>query len=309
MILFLNKFKIPTLVGLSIIITGIVAGVFIILRGQTFLSQASPNLAPQNVTLTNIDEQSLTISWQTSEALASFVTFGQGSPSEQTALDDRDAITPKPRLIHYVTIKNLQPKTTYLLKIVSGKFSSDTIKFTTANSPSTQNGFPPVIGSVLDGNKPLEDGVVYLSISQAIPQSALVKNLGNFLIPLSFIRKDDLSDTYQLSDSDMAKLTVISDKGQTTALFKLKSSGQVLPPIKLGQNVDLTNPEVSPSPTPTTQELNKYDLNEDGQINANDHAIVLQNFGKSPKNKKADLDGDGEVTKKDLDLIAKKINQ
>jgi len=306
---FVNKFKIPTLLGLAVIILGIAVGVFLVLREQSFLSLASPSLTPQNITLSNIDESSITISWQTSTSTTSFITFGQNSFDDTTTLDDRDTNTPKPHLTHYVTLKNLQPKTTYQFKIISGKFSSDTIKFETAALPSTQNGFRPVIGSILDGDKPLDDGVVYLSIPQTIPQSALVKNLGNFLIPISLIRKSDLSDVYQLTEDNMAKLTVISDKGQASALFKLSSAGQLLPPIKLGQNVDLTNPEVSPSPTPTAQELNKYDLNGDRFINANDHAIILQNFGKSPKNRKADLNSDGVVDQKDLDLIQKFINQ
>lgn len=309
MISYINKFKIPTLLGLTIIIAGTIAGVYFGVKDQSLLSLASPNLTPQNITFTNIEDHTVTVSWQTLQPTTSFITFGKTSVKEQSALDERDGNTPKIHRLHYVTIKNLQPQTTYQLKIISGKTVSQTLNFTTSLPSSNQNGFGPVIGTIADGDNPLDQGIVYLSISGAITQSALVKNLGNFLIPISFMRKSDLSDIYKPSEDDIAKLTVISDKGQASALFKLKSSGQPLPPIKLGQNIDLVNPEISPSPTPTAQELNKYDLNEDGFINANDHAIILQNFGKSPKNKKADLNGDGVVDQKDLDLMAKQINQ
>lgn len=317
MISFIDKFKIPTLLGLAIIISGIAAGVFLVLKDQTFFTKASPNLAPQNVTLTNIEDTQLTISWQTTAPITSFVTFGQAFPNLTTVLDDRDLNVPKSHSTHYVTIKSLQPQTSYQFKIVSGKISSDVFKVTTAAPATTQSGLRPIIGSVLDNNQPLEDGIAYLSLSGAVVQSALVKNLGNFLIPLSLTRKADLSDVYQPSEDEMTKITIISDYGEASAIFKLQSSGKLLPPLKLGQNVDLTSLDISTTvANPTREELKKFDLNNDGSINVNDYAILLQNFGplrseasKSPKNKATDLNSDGVVDQKDLDLMAKKINQ
>lgn len=307
MISFFNKFKIPTLLGLGVIILGIAVGIYLILQEQELVTRATPDHTPQNITLTNIEDRSLTISWQTTAAVASFITYGQNSPNEQTVLDERDINSPRPYTIHYVTVKNLQPKTTYQFKIISGKLTSDTFRGTTTASSASQSGFSPVIGSVLDNDKPVDEGIAYLSISGAVIQSALVKSLGNFLIPLSFIRKLDLSDIFQPTEDDIAKLTVISEKGTVSAAFKLNSSGLLLPPLKLGQNVDLTN---------ILEEIKKFDLNKDGLINAADHAIILQNFGPpreassgASKNPQADLNSDGVVNQKDLDLMAKKINK
>ena len=299
---FFSKFKIPTLLGLSIIMIGIITGVILTLREQVFISQASPDVKAQNITLSNIFETEVTISWQTSTPAISFIQFGEGSPNEQTVLDDRDtnppAGGPKAHLIHYVTIQNLLPKTNYQYKIISGKTQSDTNKFTTATPLREQTGFRPIIGSVLDTDKPLEEGIVYLSIAGATTQSALIKSSGNYLIPISQIRKSDLSEVFPLSEDTTAKLTVVSDKGQANMLFKLKTAVNTLPPITLGENLDLT-----------TQDLDKYDLNGDGKINSADNAILLQNFGKNPTDKKTDLNGDGVVDQKDLDLMAKQINQ
>ncbi len=307
MIDFSNKFKIPTILGLGIITAGIITGVFLTLKEQIFTSKASSAANAENITIANISDDSVTVSWQTSIPANSFITFGEVNPNEQTILDDRDTKAPKPYQIHYVTIKNLLPKTTYQYKIVSGKTQSEISKFTTAAPLNQQTGFRPIIGSVLDGDKPLEEGVVYLSIPDAITQSSLVKSSGNFLIPISQIRKMDLSDSFTLTEDTVVKLTIVSAKGQTTAIFKLKDADKGLPPIKLGENLDLTT-TVASSPT-SNQDLDKYDLNGDGKINAADYAIILQNFGKNPKNKKADLNGDGVVDQKDLDLMSKKINQ
>lgn len=295
---FFNKFKIPTLLGLTIIIAGIISGVILNLRAQIFISSASPDVSAQNITLSNISDTEATISWQTSAPAPSFITFGKMGPDETTILDDRDTKTPIFHSVHYVTIKNLLPKTTYQYKIISGKISSEADKFTTAAPQSLQTGFRPIIGSVLDGDKPLDEGIAYLSIADATTQSAQVKSSGNFLIPISQIRKADLSDSFPLTEDTVAKLTIVSPKSQAIAIFKLKDAASGLPPIHLGENLDLTN--VNPP---------SYDLNEDGKINSADNAIILDNLGKNPKNKKADLNGDGVVDQKDLDLMAKKINQ
>lgn len=300
--MFMSKFKIPTLLGLSLLIVGIVAGVYLNLREQIVLSQAAPDLTPQNVTLSNITEDSVTISWQTKAAAKSLVAFGQNSPGQYSVLDDQNnnAI-----FTHHATLKNLLPKTTYQFKIVSGKISSEIEKFETAQPPTTQTGFAPVIGTVLDDDTPLEAGVAYLSIAGATPQSAPIKSGGNFLIPLSSIRKVDLSDIYPLSADTIAKLTVVSEKGTANLLFKLKDAAIPLPPINLGQNIDLTIPEETPQPS--ADNLNTYDLNEDGKINAADNTIILQNLGKKSKDQKTDLNKDGKTDQKDLNLMAQKL--
>lgn len=308
----LIKFKIPTLLGLSIIIIGIITGVFLTLKEQIFISRASPDITAKNITLSNISDTEVTISWQTSAPTISFVTFGQTNPNEQTVINDKDSSEPenKPKihLIHYVTIKNLLPKTTYQYKVITGKIASNVGKFTTATPINQQVGFRPIIGSVLWENKPLEESIVYLSITNATLQSAQVK-AGNFLIPLSQIRKTDLSDSYSLSEDTVGKLTVISEQGNTNALFNLKTSSNPLPPLKLNQDIDLTIESTPVPASSTAQELVIYDLNGDHKINAADNAIILQNFGKKGKRIKGDLNSDGVVDQKDLDLMTKQINQ
>lgn len=308
-----SRLKIPTLLGLGIIISGIVTGVFLVLREQTIISKASPDVTAQNITISNITDNLVTVSYQTSVSTPSFITFGQASPNETTVLDDKDnhppAGGPKPYLMHYFTIKNLLPKTTYQYKIISGKVSSGIFKFTTAAPVASQAGFRPIIGSVLDKDHPLDAGIVYLLSDGAATQSAQVKNSGNFLIPLADIRKSDLSDRFPLSGDTTIKLTIISAKGQANVLLKLNAPNLELGPIKIGEDLDLTT-------VPSAQQLiNIYDLNGDGKINAVDNAILFQNFGplreasKNPKDKKADLNGDDVVDQKDLDLMAKQINQ
>lgn len=318
---FFNKFKIPTLLGLSLILLGLASGLYLVLREQVFLSQAAPNLAPQNITITNITDDSVVISWQTNTAAVSFITFGQKNPGEQTALDDRDgnqpADGPKPHLIHYVTLKNLLPGTNYLFKITSGKLISEVLKFDTATPLANQTGFTPVIGSVMDGRNPLNDGVAYLSIQDAVTASSLIKTGGNFLIPISQIRKNDLSNISPLTEGTTAKLVIRSERGSASIQFRLQANSSPLPVIKLGQDIDLTVPQETPVPSPTVKDLDKYDLNSDEKINSADYAILSSCFGKRPNTSlpggrscaKADINGDGVIDKKDMDLMSQKLKE
>lgn len=317
MIEAIKKFKIPTILGLSIIILGIIVGVYLVLREQVFLSQAAPDMTPEKIVVTNITDNSAAISWQTNSPTPSFVTFGQNNPTEQTVLDDRDTTGgPKPHFVHYVTLKNLLPKTVYQFKVTSGKLTSDTKKFETATPLINQAGFTPIIGSVLDKGSPLEEGLAYLNLPEAATQSALIKEGGNFLIPLAQMRKTDLSGVYPLAEDIIANLTIQSRQGETQILLKLKANSAPLSPVKLGENIDLTN-EVTPSPTPTDTDLKQYDLNNDGEINANDYGTISSCIGKKPSTilpgnlpcAKADINGDGKIDQKDLDLITQKLKK
>ncbi len=283
-----------------------------VVRNQTITTKASPDTLPKDIVISNIGDQTITISWQTVSETTSFVTYGLNSPNEQTALDDRDNDIPSPKFTHHVTISNLIPQTEYSYKIVSGNNSSETSKFQTAPTLSDQSGSKPVIGSVLDKDgQPLKDGIVYLTVSGAVTQSAPVKEYGNFLIPINQIRTQDLTSLLIPEEMTFAKITAIGSKGQATALIKLGSFENPLGPLKLGEDVDLSspNPSSSPEASSSAQSTRNFDLNADNRVNSSDYAIILRNFGKSPKDKKADINGDNVVDQKDLDLIFKEINK
>lgn len=302
---FLNKFKIPTLLGLGIIIVSIGVGVVGLVMGrQVYTTQASPDQNPQNIIISNITNSSVTISWHTSASVSGFIQYGQSSPDEHTVLDIRDETKPQNHTSHYIVIKNLIPQTTYQYKIFSGKLIyPEVLKFITSAPIVAQNKYSSIIGSVLNKDKPITDGVVYLAVTGANIQSSLIKNLGNFIIPISQMQREDLTGIYFPDDTTIAKLTVITEFGQTTALFNLKDSQIGL--LKIGEEIDFTLKK----PVTKSEQIIKFDLNSDQVINSSDYAIILKNFGKNPKEKRADLNSDGIVDQKDLDLMARQINK
>lgn len=305
MIKFLNKFKIPTLLGFGVILAGLVGGVYLAVQNQglNLLSKAALDLSPQNITISNIEDESLSVSWQTASPVPGFITYGQIAPTEQTATDDRDLNSPKLRITHHVTLKKLTPQTTYQIKIISGKFTYNQI-LKAATAPQKPPGtLKPIIGSVVSDNQTVDDGLVYLTISGVITQSAVVKDSGNFIIPLSGARNSDLSNIFN-GNNNPGKLTVVSSSGKGSALIKLGDE-KIVGPLRIGQDLDLTTPVA----TVSSPQTSKYDLNGDGQVNAADYSIVVQNKGKNPQDKRTDLNGDKIVDKKDLDLMMKQVNQ
>lgn len=305
---FLDKLRIPTSLGLFIIALSIGTGVYFVSEKKIFTTQATPDSTPQNIIISNIEDTSVTISWDTRAATTSFITYGQNGTNEQTAIDDRDNIKPTARVFHYITLQNLIPATTYKTKIISGGYiTPQLIQFSTAPSSTNQNGLKPVIGSVLDNNnESLQEGVVFLETEGIIKQSAVIKELGNFIIPLNVARKEDLTDIFKPQDDTQAKLTIKSPQGQSIVLLSLENLQSPLPPVKIGEALDLTAIKLQPTQG-LENELSWFDVNNDGVVNSSDYSTIINNFGKNPKNPKADLNSDGVVDSKDLLLIQDKV--
>lgn len=292
---FLSKIRIPTLLGFAIIILGMASGIYLNLqRPQTLISKASGSI--KDIRITNIEDAQASISWASDVKAVGFVKYIREGESEQIAKDLRDA-EPVPRLLHFVTLTNLIPSTTYQFKIVSG--SSETIQdqFTSAPISESKNDFGAITGSVLDGDHFLDNGLIHLEIPGVATQSAVIKNLGNFIIPLSRMRRSDYSDIFSEKGAK-GEITVFSEDGKKAkGKIALDNIRFPIGPLNLGQELDLTATKASPSA------LNKFDLKTDGIINSADVSLIIDNFGNNPKVPGADLNGDNIVDKQDIDLI------
>ncbi|QQG43705.1 MAG: fibronectin type III domain-containing protein [Candidatus Daviesbacteria bacterium] len=304
----LTKLRIPTLLGLAIILGGLGTGVYLVLQNQYLAVRATPETQPKNITVSNIEDTSAVISWQTDTAVPGFVTIGQKSDNEQTILDDRDQNVPQLYFMHLVTVRNLSPATAYQYRIVSGKNKAEVAQFQTAAASLTENGFKPIVGSVLESGRPLKEGMAYLAISGALVQAGLIKDFGNFIIPIAKMRETNLQGVFQPSKQTTAKLSIVSGAGSATMVFNLTDDGKPLPSIKIGEQLDLTA-SIANASSSKSSDLDKFDLNNDRFINASDYGIVVKNLGKNPKEKRADLNSDGVVDKKDLDLMSQKISE
>lgn len=301
-----HTIRFPTILGLGLLTAGLVLGVILINTRQILESKANQSTVPQDIKVTNISGTSASISWQTENSVTGFIKIGINSDLNQTAKDDRDKAGSKNHQLHFITLNNLSPDTTYYYKIISGSQThppGEPLLFKTSATPLIVDR-QPIIGTVLDTTlQPVEEALVILEIDGAQTLSAVTKMAGNFILPLTVIRTTDLKENYSLQGSGIsAKLTITDGRRTSQAAFQLPAKNTILPPIVLGQDIDLTTKTASPSAA-----ISRYDLNGDGVTNSLDLGIILKNYGGNPKDKRADLNGDGVVDQKDVAILNKFI--
>jgi hypothetical protein len=86
----MQHLRIPTLIGLGILLVGLVGAVLLVQQQQQLTSRASQAApTPRNVSVSNITDQSFTVSWITDSAASGFVAL-EREGTVQRVLDDRD---------------------------------------------------------------------------------------------------------------------------------------------------------------------------------------------------------------------------
>lgn len=240
--------RIPTALGLLILASGLVTGLILIRQKNVWQSQASSDITPQQIRITNITDTGFTVSWITESQTSGFIKYGrENNRFDLTALDERDQLSGKTGkfLTHHVVIKNLTPGTNYFFKIGSGEnlFDNNANPYQQVVARSFQ-GSPPTndvaYGSVLDQSKnPVEGAIIYLSLGNTVLQSTITKSSGSWVIPLNLAYTTDFSG-YSLYDRQASVEEIFVQggaKGTATAVTITKQDSPV-PPLVLGQNLD-----------------------------------------------------------------------
>lgn len=238
--------KIPTLLGLALIVVGIAITTALVKTGVIVISKASPSETPKNVRTTNISDTSATISYTTDASVIGSVNFGKDKNFGLTGLDLRDQqgkVTP--HTTHYITLRNLSEKTSYFFSINSGRntFLNDDVPFelttgpTIEDSPSSQE---PLTGNVIlpDGSRPNE-GVVYVTLENGQTISILLKEDGSFILPLNSLRTTNLSSYMTFSKDTIIKMLVANNTFSSSVLLSPLHTNP-LPPITLSLDYDFT---------------------------------------------------------------------
>lgn len=274
--------KIPTLLGLGVLIAGLTSGVFLVSTNQIFKSQASPSFEPLGIEISNISDTQATVSWSSQSPISGFVKASENLSLDQTYKDDRDESTPQNHHSHFVTLRNLTPKTTYHFKIQSGAtlYPDTPLTFTTSGEVSTQN-LLPIIGQILTPDYlPADDVLVLLNIPGSQKLASITKSGGSFILPLAQLLTEDLSTDYLLPETQVkAHSIIIGSSGKSKVELTLPLSNSEIPPVIIGQDqvLEAEEPTATPSPTP------KLDLNDDGIVNSVDRIIGQQNASKPTK--------------------------
>lgn len=263
--------RIPTILGLLLILVGTSMGVIAIRQGSSWFLRAQPETIPKQVKITNITDTSFAVSWVTDGQATGFVKYGSDNDLSFTASDDRDQTsgTTGKYFTHHITVKNLKPITSYSLKLGSGGklFDNNGQPYRLTTASAIQAPPPPsdvAYGTVIkaDGS-PASGAIIYLSLANTTPQSTLAKASGSWVIPLNIARSADLTNyTSYDKDASVEEIFVQAGTEGTATAVATTRYDSPLPSITLGQSYDFRKPaaevaseEATPSSKFTIEEL------------------------------------------------------
>lgn len=223
------KAKIPTIVAVIILISAVAAGVFLVQNQQIFRIGASPEIAPQDVRVTNIDNAGFSVSWTTDKKTSGSLLVGDKT---------NDITNPSPAVdttavnTHLVNVSNLKADTTYYFKIVSDGTNYDNSGIPWQTQTKVAANIPNssfiVSGNVLTPtSQPAGDAIVYITGAAAEPISAKTTTSGSFVLTVENASKDQVLQLFVQGGV----------QGISSAQF-LAGSGDPLPAIVLGQTYD-----------------------------------------------------------------------
>lgn len=239
-----NK-KILTILGIILVLIGIPLTTFI-LKNQTVLkSRASSSQEPQDVKITNISDQSFTITYQTELPSTGSISYGHDKNLGESALEDVDKESGSfsPKKIHSISVKELTPATKYYLTIISGSGTflnnGAPFKITTGhNIASSSANQSKIKGKIIlpDGNVPTE-ALVYLSAENSQFLSSTTTKDGKFSFSLKELRINDLSSYFNIQDNTVFKIVATNGSLKSSALTSLSQS-ESIPTITLSNDYD-----------------------------------------------------------------------
>ena len=109
--------RIPTIIAIFILVIGTAAGIILVATTKQFKLGASPDIAPQDVRITNINSTSFTVSWITDKATIGYLEYGTTNSLGQTTPATQTATS-----IHWIQVTSLIPSTSYFFKITYPPF-------------------------------------------------------------------------------------------------------------------------------------------------------------------------------------------
>lgn len=239
--------RIPTLLGILMIVIGIGATSFLVKSGLNLMGKAAPAETPENIRITNISDSSFTVSYITADRVLGTVSYGTDKALGTSITDDRDQQSGNLNTynLHYITIRNLKPSTKYFFTITSGKITflnnDEAFEVTTGpvieEEPSLQK---PVVGKMISTDATIpKEAIICLTITDGQTISTLMKPDGSYILPLNSIRSQDLNSYFLFDQDPVLKMLIVGMPEQSMITLGLKQANPV-PIITLSKNYDFT---------------------------------------------------------------------
>lgn len=234
--------KIPSLLGLILILLSIGITSFLAKNQTFFITRANPNYAPFDVRITNVTDSSFTVSYRTKEKTVGVINYGKDNNLGEKAGDDKVNEGIISSYIHHITVKNLNPKTKYffLIKSSDEDYLNKDSFFETATASKIEEAEAKDIqlsGQLIlpNGNKP-QESIVYLTSESSQMLSFLVKN-GEYNFN-TFIRNKEFFSYLQGFEENF-KLLAIDGLYESEIIIKPESLEKI-PLVILSKDYDFT---------------------------------------------------------------------
>lgn len=271
----MRKRKIPTLVGLFLVLAGVGVTVILVKKGGGIFPRAQSACLPENILVTNLSDNDFSIFWTTEENCSGSVIVKNES-GENIYFDERDASAGGGLYKnHYVSVDGLEPEKTYKVKINSGRIkygikgSINKTCSSTLSAEADKEGLAvttayelsnltiregPINGTVfLDQNTAAEGAFVCVMIDNIAPLSAIVSGNGFWLVPLSGVLKNDLvTEADSLEDGLKEEIFVFYEGKKESYAINKTGNDNPVPEIYIGNEYNFETEGDLEKPTVTT---------------------------------------------------------
>ena len=240
----MKKNKIPTLLGIILLVFGLAAGILLVQNKQIFRLGATPQASPKDIRITNITDSSFTVSWATDKEIGGFILWGETENSlTKTELNEIDEISDT----HSVTIQGLFPDKTYFFELNSDgvSFDNNGIPWQISTGPKlvSQSISNSISGTILTATgTPADKVIVYVTLAGASPLSTTTSQNGSWVMPISSARSQNLTSFIEIDEANtLIEISVqAGPQGVATAQI-YPTSARPAPPIILGESLDFKN--------------------------------------------------------------------
>lgn len=266
--------KIPTILGVVILLVGTFAGVFFLNMTQVFKVGADSQTSPKDIRVSNLTDNSATVSWITDKESTDFLSWGESASSLSKI--EKESETDEKFQTHSITLTGLKPNTNYYYKINSDGTSYDNggiaWQLTTGTQLNTSPNSMNVSGSVLSATGvPTKRALVYITVNGYLI-STLTSDSGNYVFQLGIARTPDLAAYAQIDmHSTLLEISVATATDGVASASIFPESAKPIPPIILGQVADFRNLKPSDNSDAPSANLNlpenatvesKFNINE-----------------------------------------------
>jgi len=221
---------IPSIFGLILLLAILFLGIKLSLSQTTLSSKASGSCLPTGVQITNLTHHSLDLSFTTSSSCLSLLEINSRRlPNFQES-----------SLTHYFRVDNLNPGTDYLYSISSGGqvYKLPDYKVKTGAKPALEAPTSNLAwGKIVKVDlTPSPNTIIYISISGALPLSAITDSGGQWHISLANSFTESKNNWFSPPPSVPEDLVVYSPDGTLTQISHTTSQNDPVPDIVVGQN-------------------------------------------------------------------------